>query len=197
MKEHLTPVLLGADLGCYSLARSFYEAYGVTSYAFGREALGAVRHSKFLRFETVEGMDDPDILRMLLRDLAARGGEATRLLLPCTDAYAAALMRERESLESDYVLPLPPNEALPLFDKAAFYRLAAEWELPIPKMVELTAPPSYRRCRELAEELGTPFVIKPASSISYWRHPFAGMEKDSSIIFTARFLKSRRRHRPT
>ena len=32
----VTPVLMGADLNCYSVARAFHEAYGVNSYAFGR-----------------------------------------------------------------------------------------------------------------------------------------------------------------
>lgn len=177
MKEHLTPVLLGADMGCYSLARAFYEAYGVTSYAFGREELGAVRHSRFLRFTAVDGLDDRDILRTLLLDFAEKSGDATRILLPCTDEYAEILMRERAMLESAYILPLPPDSALPLFDKTEFYRLCGAWDIPVPETVAVTVPPSYRRCRELAEELDTPFVIKPSSSISYWKHPFAGMEK--------------------
>ena len=38
MKEKITPVLLGADLNCYNVARAFHEEYGVVSYAFGRYA---------------------------------------------------------------------------------------------------------------------------------------------------------------
>ena len=33
MNEQLIPVLLGADLNCYNVARAFHEAYGVVSYA--------------------------------------------------------------------------------------------------------------------------------------------------------------------
>ena len=177
MEEHLTPVLLGGDVGCYSLARAFYEAYGVTSYAFGQKELGAVRHSRFLSFTAVDGLNDPDLLCTLLLDFAQKTEGATRILLPCTDEYAELLMQNREKLESEYILPLPPSTALPLFDKANFYKLAAEWGIDVPETVTVTAPPSYRACRELAKKLGCPFVIKPSSSVAYWHHPFEGMEK--------------------
>ena len=33
---NIIPVMLGADLNCYNLARAFHEAYGVKSWCFGR-----------------------------------------------------------------------------------------------------------------------------------------------------------------
>ena len=39
-QKPLIPVLIGADMNCYSMARTFHEAYGVTSCAFGRWAMG-------------------------------------------------------------------------------------------------------------------------------------------------------------
>lgn len=177
MREHLIPVLLGADLNCYSLARAFYEALGVVSRVFGREELGAVRHSRFLSFCRVEGLSDPAILREVLLSFAAETPGATRLLIPCTDEYVAALMREREELEPEYILPLPPNTALPLFDKLAFYEAAAAHGIDTPATLPFRTPPSYAVCQSIAAQLGCPFIIKPSSSIDYWHHPFAGMEK--------------------
>ena len=43
MDGKITPVLLGADLNCYNLARAFHEAYGVKSYAFGRYEISATK----------------------------------------------------------------------------------------------------------------------------------------------------------
>ena len=40
VSETILPVLIGADMNCYTLARAFHEAYGVRSYAFGRWAMG-------------------------------------------------------------------------------------------------------------------------------------------------------------
>ena len=38
--SNIQPVLIGADMNCYSVARAFHEAYGVTSHAFGRWPMG-------------------------------------------------------------------------------------------------------------------------------------------------------------
>lgn len=42
VSETILPVLIGADMNCYTLARAFHEAYGVRSYAFGRWAMGDI-----------------------------------------------------------------------------------------------------------------------------------------------------------
>ena len=44
------PVLIGADLNCYHVARAFHEAYGVCSYAFGHYETGAIKKSRLIRF---------------------------------------------------------------------------------------------------------------------------------------------------
>ena len=45
---NLIPVLIGADMNCYSMARAFHEAYGVESYAFGRWAMGDTMYSRIV-----------------------------------------------------------------------------------------------------------------------------------------------------
>lgn len=177
MEQELTPVLLGADLNCYSLARAFFEAYGISSVAFGREVLGATRASRYLHFTAVEGLSDPAVcLDILLRYAAAHPGKA-RMLLPCTDEYAAVLMENRKELAEQYIIPLPPVTAATLFDKTGFYRMAEAWGIPHPMTHALRALPSFAEIGGLGDTLGYPFIIKPSSSIDYWHHPFPGMEK--------------------
>ena len=57
IKKIPVPVIIGADLNCYNVARAFHEEYGVTSYAFGRYEIGATKASKFIKFVTVPSMD--------------------------------------------------------------------------------------------------------------------------------------------
>ena len=45
----LQPVILGADIGVYALARSFHEQYGVTSGVVAGAALGPVQHAPIVR----------------------------------------------------------------------------------------------------------------------------------------------------
>ena len=68
----ITPVLLGADLNCYSVARAFYEAYGVRSYAFGKYRTCAVAYSKIVNFSKTEKLDDPEILCVVLEEFAKK-----------------------------------------------------------------------------------------------------------------------------
>ena len=64
MNEQLIPVLLGADLNCYNVARAFHEAYGIVSYAFGRYAISATKYSRIVRFTGAN----------ILRDLNGKSG---------------------------------------------------------------------------------------------------------------------------
>ncbi len=104
MEKQITPVLLGADLNCYNIARAFHEQYGVKSYAFGRYAISATKYSKLIRFTIVPEIDnDAVMLDTLHRFADAHLGEKL-VLFGCTDDYAAMIIRNREAL-SDFITP--------------------------------------------------------------------------------------------
>ena len=46
--REIIPVLLGADLNCYNVARAFHMKYGVISNAFGRYAVSATKYSRIV-----------------------------------------------------------------------------------------------------------------------------------------------------
>lgn len=178
MRESLCPVLLGADLNCYSMARAFYETYGIKAVAFGQTALGVTRFSRCLKFTEIKELGNPDICRDLLLDFAKKDEHSTRLLIPCTDEYARYLLTDREALEPEYILPLPPSEAaLALFDKSTFYSLCAEHGIPYPETERVAKTPSFSALKKTAAHLGAPFIIKPSDSALYWKYPFPHMEK--------------------
>ena len=178
MSEIIQPVLLGADLNCYSMARAFFAACGRPSVVYGQAELGAVRYSRYVRFYRVEGLGRKEVLLPLLQQRAATRPQGMKeILLPCTDEYARLLIEESERLSRSYLLPLPPKDALPLFDKDRFYAACERHGVPYPKTITLTHMPTLADVTAAGEELGFPFIIKPARSDSYWQHPFAGMEK--------------------
>ncbi len=178
MKQCPTPVLLGADLNCYSMARAFFEGYGVHSYAFGREALGATRASKYVRFTEEPHLDDPRVCLQTLANFASlHRKEAPFLLLPTTDDYAYLLIDGQEALSRQFLLSVPDRSFLAYFDKAYFYNACSGYGIPCPETAVLSSPPDLARAEELGERLGYPFIIKPSCSRTYWKHPFPGMEK--------------------
>ena len=178
MSESIQPVLLGADLNCYSMARAFFAAYGTPSVAYGQVALGATQHSRYIQFTEVPSLGKREVLLSCLAKYAKRLGRGTRaILIPCTDEYTRLLIEERTRLSAAYLVPVPPASVLPLFEKDAFYAACQAQGIPYPETLTVSSMPSLSAIREAGERLGYPFIIKPSSSVDYWHHPFAGMEK--------------------
>ena len=173
-------VLLGADLNCYSVARAFFEETGRSSVAFGKYRLGVTDHSRFVEYNVFSGMEDDELLVSMLRDYADshREEDLTYILLGCTDEYAAFLIRNRDRLEDKFILPYTTPELLDrLSDKADFYEVCNKYGIPYPKTVVISAPPAPEALEPAALGFDYPIIIKPSSSMTYWRYPFDGMEK--------------------
>ncbi len=175
MTTTITPVMLGADLNCYNLARAFHEQYGVKSYAFGRYAIAPTKYSTIINFTIVPDIDNDAVMLDTLHRFADAHIGDKMLLFGCTDDYAAMIIRNREEL-SDFITPYPPLE---LFDsvakKAEFYETCEKFGIPYPKTVVLTTKEADYSPAALGFEY--PIIVKPSSSVDYWKFPFDGMKK--------------------
>lgn len=173
----IIPVLLGADLNCYHVARAFHEAYGVVSYAFGRYAVSATKYSKIVRFTAVPDLEDETVMLRILHEFAAAHKDAKLILMGCTDNYAAMIIRRKAELP-EYVAPCP-DESLygTIQKKAEFYEVCDRFGIEYPKTVVLTAPADEDAYTEEALGFAYPIIVKPSSSVIYWEHPFDGMKK--------------------
>ena len=185
--KKITPVLLGADLNCYSVARAFHEAYGVRSYAFGKYPVGESTHSKIIKFTKAENLEKAEVLCRTLSEFASKHEGEELYLIPCTDEYAEAVINSRGLLRKYYFFSCPsPELSEKLISKDAFYKTAEEYGLPFPKTEIFFRSSPF----SLLESLTFPYpiIIKPASSIDYWRAPFEGMKK----VYTAKNAKEAR-----
>ncbi len=185
MNEKICPVLLGADLNCYNVARAFHERYGVISHAFGRYAVSATKYSKIVRFTAIPDIDSDEKALETLREFAdAHRGERL-VLFGCTDDYATLAARLRDRLP-EYIIPYPDAALQPLISrKAEFYALCDKYGIPYPDTVIADRVLGEK---ELAEDkLGFkyPIIVKPSCSVTYWKHSFDGMKK----VYTARTPK--------
>jgi len=171
--KNIVPVLLGADLNCYNVARAFHEAYGVVSYAFGRYAIGATEYTKIIKFTAVEKLDEPDVLIKTLTDFAASHKDDTLILFGSTDDYVMMIAENRSRIPSDYIIPYAEAELIGnITQKANFYELCEKHGVPYPKtfVIERGQPLSKL-------PFDYPVIIKPSSSVLYWKYPFDGMKK--------------------
>lgn len=175
--EKIYPVLLGGDLNCYNVARAFHEAYGVRSVAFGRYAISATKYSSLIDFTIEPLIDTDEVMLRVLNDYAAKHTDGKLILFGCTDDYAAMIIRHKADLPM-YTCPYTDESLVaPLSRKAEFYEICEKHGIPYPATVVLTDTASQS---ELAEErLGFPYpiIIKPSSSVDYWKHSFDGMKK--------------------
>ena len=135
MTEKIVPVLLGADLNCYNVARAFHEQYGVISYAFGRYAVSATKYSRIIRFTSVPEIDRDEVMLETLTAFAEKHPEGKLILFGCTDDYAAMIIRNKDKLPR--YLCACPNESFldSVSRKAEFYEICEKYGISTPEQV--------------------------------------------------------------
>jgi len=175
-EKKIIPVLLGADLNCYSVARAFHEAFGVKSYAFGRDELGPTKYSKLVCFHAVHNVDTAEVLLPTLENFAKEHEGALLILVGCTDAYADLIIENKDFLSRYYFCSCPAEElAKKLISKEAFYEMCVRYGMDFPKTVIVKNAEEADKLDALP--FSYPVIVKPSSSIRYWQNPFDGMKK--------------------
>lgn len=181
MSQTIVPVLLGADLNCYNIARAFHMKYGVKSYAFARYAISATKYSRIVHFTCVPDIDTDSVMLDTLHRFADAHIGDRMVLFGCTDDYVAMIIRNREEL-SDFVIPYPPEEMLTTVSKKAeFYEMCDKFGIPHPDTVVLTDKTTADALSPEKLGFSYPIIVKPSSSVDYWKHSFDGMKK----VYTA------------
>ena len=178
----ILPVLIGADMNCYSVARAFHEEYGVVSHAFGRWPMGDTMYSRIVQCTYIQDIDNRDTLLATVTQFAHQHADKTCIVLGCTDDYASLLMGIRDELPENCVAPyITPALRDKLVSKADFYDLCDQYHIPYPKTFCAQKALPAEELSEEALGFSYPVIVKPSSSILYWKHPFDGMKK----VYTA------------
>lgn len=175
-KNYFELVIAGADLNCYNVARAFHEAYGTVAYAFGRYEIGCTKHSKIIKFTTVSDFDEPEVFVKTLLDFARSHTDKKLILIGCTDDYAGLIIKNKSALEEKYIMPYIEEELWhKLQSKANFYKECDKSGILYPNTKIIAS--DYDKA--ILDNLGFdyPIIIKPSSSILYWKYPFDGMKK--------------------
>ncbi len=181
--QNIVPVLLGADLNCYNVARAFHAEYGVKSYAFGRYAIGASNYTRIIKFTAVEKLDEPDVMVETLLKFADEHEGATLIAFGCTDDYADMLIHYGDRLRPRYIVPYIGAELFErLAYKANFYEDCDRHGILYPKTAIVTRDTELdTSLDESVIGFSYPIIIKPSASAVYWKYPFDGMKK----VYTA------------
>lgn len=173
----LQPVILGADIGVYALARSFHEAYGVTSVVVAGAALGPVAHSRIVRHEIVADGHDPRQLVDRLVAVARSMPDRQLLLMANSDWLVRVVVQHRAVLEEHYVVPFLSEHLLDqISDKATFAQICADLDISVPRTLVQDFG-SAEPWEAVTVDLDYPLIAKAASSADYQDVEFEGKKK--------------------
>ena len=176
-EKTITPVLLGAELNAYSVARAFHEKYNAVSYAFGKMVLGFTSNSSIIKVKVVEDLADESKTIPMLTDFARAHSDEELYLLGCTDEFAEMIINHRNELGQYYFAPYISSDlAKQLISKEAFYKMCDKYGIDYPKTYIFRSDSDYS-ILDSGLPFDYPIIIKPSKSAAYWIHPFEGMKK--------------------
>lgn len=185
------PVIVGGDIGAYSLARAFHEAYGLTSIVVSRLLGWQISRSSIItNVQCPDPLDPVQLAPVLARiqaDVSAQRPGTRLLLLGSADATVKSIIRVRDelrALDQDWVVPYVGLEAFEAgTEKQNFTRLCQEAGVDHPGtlVVDLDDAPEPG----MQVPFAFPVIAKPAD-VSAWKQvQFEGQSKVHTVASAA------------
>lgn len=170
------PVILGADIGAYSLARAFHEQYGVKSIGISQQHSRMCDDSSTMIMRYRPGVDDSEETFLAELNAIADENPGKKLILfGCGDWYVDLITQYRDKLEDRYIIPYVSKELRDgLVLKDRFFEICDKLGVPVPETVVYDVSDPF----DLGElSLEYPIYVKPASSADYHYVDFPGKRK--------------------
>lgn len=174
MENRFVPLLLGADINVYSMARAFHEAYAVKTVAYGMYPSGVCVGSDIIDYRVCENNDAPEVVLANVKKVAAEFSDRKVIVLGCGDNYLTSIACNLPNYPENVIAPYIPLELMEvLIHKEKFYDLCDKYGIDHP------ATFVYRKGmgHDFVLPFEGPFVVKPAESATYWDHPFDTQKK--------------------
>lgn len=167
------PIIIGGDIGAYSLARSFHEAWGLTSVVVATVLTGAIRHSRIVEPRVEPNLADDQALVAVVREIAKQHEGRPMLLMGSADWYVEAIVRNRDAWPDVTVPYVDAGTLERATDKVVFGDSAQRCGVPYP---DTTVVDLARDLPDLSE-LPYPVVAKAASTSDFHAVEYAGKAK--------------------
>jgi len=174
MRNDFVPLLFANDINVYSVARAFYEEYGIKSHVYGKYEGWPCSGSKIINYTADPGADVSDVFLKLVRGFAGRHKDKKVILIGCGDSYVELISSNLSLLPENVTAPYIDIDMMhDLINKEKFYELCAKRGIDYPD--------TFVHRKETADNFAPPFegpfIIKPSSGIEYWKHPFPTQKK--------------------
>lgn len=173
-EQKFIPVILGGNLGAYSIARSFHEAYGIKSITISRLVTGSISNSMILHTVLEENMDKEEKLIQCLQNIDQKFSNIPKILLCSDDWHVELATGIKDRLGPNWIVPYASKELIQYATKKAnFYKLCEETGVDFPQTVVY----SSMEVEEIELPFSFPVVIKPTNSMTYSLLSFEGKKK--------------------
>lgn len=167
-KIEFRPVFLGADIGIYSSARSFYEEYGVKSYAFCKHKLWTISNSKIIDYEIIPGFNESDVIDKLM-EYGKQNKNIKLLLMSTSEKYVNMFVSHKKELERFYIIPYVDKKTIEKIDyKEKFYNICEQLNIGHPKTIIVNRD-NYKNVKI---DFNYPIICKASSTTKYSKIDF-------------------------
>ena len=172
--KRFIPLLFAGDINVYSVARAFYEAYGVKAKVYGKYATGPCYNSTIMDYSTNPNIEKEEEFFALVKSFADDNKDSTVLLLGCGDSYVELASRCKGKYPSNVIAPYIDIELMrTLISKEKFYDFC--------RRSGVDYPDTFVHTKEMGLNFTLPFdgpfIIKPSNGIEYWEHPYPSQKK--------------------
>ena len=195
-EQPFVPVILGGDIGTYSLAREFHQQYKAISVVVPSVLTGITRYSRILEVRPFAEQADEAAFRRFLTELGAElsatpQGRRPLLLLGGADPHIRFIARNAEALGEYFTIPYVGEDLLDrVTGKDAFYELCRQLQVPYPRTVVHDCSGADTGMAELEpalaqEGIGFPAIVKPSDGVAWGQLEFSGKKKVHTVASTA------------
>ncbi len=175
VEKEFMPVILGADITAYSLARSFHEEYGIKSLVVSQRRARIISESKIIENRVISGLDDEKYLVEKLIEIGKEfKGKKKLILMGCGDFYVRDFVDNKDVLGEYFVIPYIDKELMDeIVLKDKFYEICDRLDIDHPRTY-------VYNCGEenaLDFDFEYPVIAKTANSALYHYAEFPGKKK--------------------
>ncbi len=173
-EREFVPVVFGADINTYSVARAFYEAYQVKTWVLGKYMSGPSCYSKITNYRKNPQMDTEEVMLKAVRKLSKKFSDKKLIVLGCGDNYVEMLSKLKDKFPENVIAPYIDHELMvQLIFKENFYKLCDKHGIDYPATLVYS--------RDMGSDVDVkfqyPVILKPSNGVDYFHHPFEGQHK--------------------
>lgn len=172
-KVNFIPVVLGIDVGAYSIARTFYEFYNVKTIVVGKYHYWMTSYSKITESLIVNDMSEENLVNFLV-ELSDKYKGTKLVLFGCSEDYVDMIVRNKKVLDKHYIVPTVDEKTLNrVVKKESFYKVCEKVGINYPKTIVLNKD-NYKT---MDVPFKYPIIGKVSNKSMYQRINFEGKMK--------------------